>query len=112
MTMYGIGELATADAEVRYRIDGTGERIGVLPATCRATTHSLHAVGYRAFITEGDGTLQISCNACPAANNPDHYWWLTLNGPAPERAELDDEPYRDVAARLRPRGGTPLSTGA
>jgi hypothetical protein len=88
------------DADVVYRIDSTGERIGVLPATCRTGEHSLHKVGYRAHDT-GAGYLHISCNACfqRTPPRPDHYWSLRLNGPTPPRAELDDTPYLKLAIR-------------
>ena len=85
------------DGTVRYRTDYGGERIAVLPATCKRGRHSLAATGYRAVMREGE--LHISCTACAAEPDSDHSWRLIAIGPSAERAELDDEPYRDAARR-------------
>ncbi|MET0134979.1 MAG: hypothetical protein ABW215_15475 [Kibdelosporangium sp.] len=89
------------DGDLIYRTDALGERIGILPATCRRGEHSLHRVGYRAHDTQA-GHLQLSCNACFATTPPrsDHYWALRLTEPTPARAELDDEPYRHLRHSL------------
>jgi hypothetical protein len=89
------------DLDLIYRTDALGVRVGVLPATCRRGEHSLHQAGYRAHDTNS-GYLHVSCNAChgEVPPRPDHYWALRLTGPAPARAELDDEPYLGLPARL------------
>ncbi|MGZ3140446.1 hypothetical protein ACVDFE_00215 [Lentzea chajnantorensis] len=106
--MHWRGENGTErpDAQVRYRIDA-GERVGVLPASCKRGKHSLTQVGYRAT-THGD-VLHVSCEACAAEPNPDHYWTLQLEGALPARAELDDGPYRDVQPRFISR---PVTAGS
>jgi hypothetical protein len=47
---------------VCYRVDSTGERIAILPATCKLGTHSLSAVGFRAVAYKGE--VHVSCAAC------------------------------------------------
>ncbi|TCO60825.1 hypothetical protein [Actinocrispum wychmicini] len=91
------GSMWQSDGDVIYRTDAVGERVGVFPATCRRGEHSLDNVGYRAHDT-GEGFLQISCNACFQETPPryDHYWVLRLSGPAPARAEIDDQPYLNL----------------
>lgn len=86
------------DATVHYRTDGTGGRVGLIPATCKLRLHSLHVVGYTA--TERGGTLHVSCNACAAKPDPDHFWTLRTQPPTPDRAELDDAPYLSITPRL------------
>lgn len=86
------------DATVHYQTDGTGARVGLIPATCKLRIHSLHVVGYTA--TESGGTLRVSCNACTAKPDPDHSWVLRTQPPTPDRAELDDSPYRTISPRL------------
>jgi hypothetical protein len=93
------------DADVIYRIDELGERIGVIPATCRNGEHSLNRVGYRAHETPDGNYLHISCNACAGRTppRPDHYWALHLTGPKPRRAEMNDDPYQDLRDKLATR---------
>jgi hypothetical protein len=84
------------DGAVRYRTDpASGQRVGVLPETCKRGQHSLHQVGYTARTRPPD-LLVIACNACRAALDPDYAWTLTLTQPTPPRAELDDMVYLDI----------------
>ncbi|WP_104481623.1 hypothetical protein V5P93_006259 [Actinokineospora auranticolor] len=84
------------DTPVRYRTSNVGERIAILPATCKVGTHSLARVGYRAQASEQEGVVRVSCNACNENIDVDHFWSLTLTGAAPARVELDDSPYAGV----------------
>lgn len=97
----GIGASWRPHGKVVYRVDPTGARVGVLPATCRRGPHSLHKVGYRA--TEAAGVLHVSCSACGDTTppHPQHYWALETSGPPPDRAELDDRPYAEPLAEIR-----------
>jgi hypothetical protein len=77
------------DADVVYRIDELGERIGVIPATCRNGEHSLHRVGYRARNSRRElpaHQLQRLRRAHPTTTRP-------LLGTAPHRPETT--PGRD-----------------
>ncbi|WP_026422574.1 hypothetical protein [Actinokineospora inagensis] len=84
------------DMAVRYRVSNVGERVAILPATCKTGAHSLARVGYRAQASERDGVVRVSCNACNENVDVDHFWALTLAGSPPARVELDDTPYADV----------------
>lgn len=97
--MHWRGENGTErpDTQVRYRSDA-GERIGVLPASCKRGKHSLATVGYKA--TAHDAVLNLSCEACAAEPHPDHFWVLQLEGDPPARVELDDQAYRGVLPRF------------
>jgi hypothetical protein len=93
------------DTDVVYRSDRFGNRVSVLPATCRAGLHQLGQVGYRAL--ERGRLVVISCALC-AAEHPGrpqrHAWVLRISGPPTQSAELDDIPY------LRLVADTPLLT--
>ncbi|WP_285610526.1 hypothetical protein [Actinokineospora globicatena] len=94
-----------ADVAVRYRTSDIGERVAILPATCKVGAHSLARVGYRAQASEQDGVVRVSCNACNENVDVDHFWALTLVGAPPARVELDDTPYADVVpVMVDPRG--------
>ncbi|PPK63511.1 hypothetical protein V5P93_000434 [Actinokineospora auranticolor] len=82
------------DGPVHYRHTNAGERIGVIPATCKAGAHSLARVGYIAQASEAEGVVRISCRACNEDVDVDHFWVLALSGAPPYSVELDDEPYR------------------
>lgn len=97
----GIGATWRPDGDVVYRTGSCGERVGVLPARCRRNAHDLHREGYRAI--EQDGVLRVSCSACSAERRADHAWALQTRGRQPDRAELDDTPYREIRSRLRQR---------
>jgi hypothetical protein len=84
-------DAARPDGELRYRVDSTGERVAILPATCKLGLHSLDPGVCRAVAD--DGEVQVSCPACAAFPEVDHSWRLTFSGTSPIRAELDDEPY-------------------
>lgn len=93
------------DMAVRYRVSNIGERVAILPATCKVGTHSLARVGYRAQASEQEGVVRVSCNACNENVDVDHFWALTLVGVPPARVELDDQPYADVVpVMFDPRG--------
>jgi hypothetical protein len=85
---------APSDGALVCRVDGTGRRIAVLPATCKAGAHPLTVAQCGATVYAGE--LHLSCPACAAVPGVDHCWRLSLTGPSPERAELDDEPYRHL----------------
>ncbi|SER41004.1 hypothetical protein SAMN04487818_103203 [Actinokineospora terrae] len=94
-----------ADVAVRYRVSNIGERVAILPATCKVGTHSLARVGYLAQASEHEGVVRVSCNACNENVDVDHFWALTLVGAPPARVELDDAPYADVVpVMVDPRG--------
>ncbi len=90
------GTTVTVHGNLVYRLDQVGERVGVIPATCRRGLHSLAVTGYRAYVPD-DEILRVSCTACNT-EAPPHWdqWWLRTTAPAPDRAELDDAPYRDL----------------
>ncbi|MCP2164920.1 hypothetical protein [Goodfellowiella coeruleoviolacea] len=75
----------------RYRVDGTGNRVLVLPMRCPSGRHVLPTTGYRT--TSRDGVLHVECTACATASSPDHAWRLDLAGELPPTAEFDAEPY-------------------
>lgn len=104
-----VGKGWRPDGPAQYRHDPTtGRRVGVLPATCKRGTHSLHEVGYRAT-ERGDGVLVVSCAACSAIPDPDHSWYLTTTAPTPAAAELDDTAYADIEPRFVERRLTPTT---
>lgn len=85
------------DGPVRYRTDpGSGEWVGILPATCKQGRHSLSRTGYTARTVQDTGVLRVECTACVAVRDADYAWSLVLHGPPPARAELDDGPYADI----------------
>lgn len=77
-----------------YRTDpATGDRVGVLPRTCKRGLHDLYRSGYTPQM-RGESLLAIACIACrDVDHSPDYAWSLTTSGPPPARAELDDKPY-------------------
>lgn len=85
---------STADGSLRYRSDGLGGRVAVLPATCRRGLHSLATTGFRALAHSEE--LELLCVACIAGGEPAGKWNLTCRGQLPERAELDDAPYANL----------------
>lgn len=85
---------STTDGTLRYRSDGLGGRIAVLPATCRRGLHALATTGYRALMHSEE--LELRCTACGTAGDPAGTWHLTSRGQLSERAELDDAPYSDL----------------
>lgn len=97
--LQNIGLGSRPDGMVRYRTDRDGARIGVLPARCKRQRHWLHETGYRAVAEAGE--LCVTCTACWNEPNPDHSWRLTLTGPTPVRAELDDEPYAGITPHFQ-----------
>lgn len=91
---------------MRYRTDPiTGDRVGLIPATCKRTVHSLSRTGYQA--REVDGLLRVACIACAQIPSPDYAWVLTTSGPRPVRAELDDDPYTDITPHFILGAGRP-----
>ncbi|GHE80990.1 hypothetical protein GCM10017786_09090 [Amycolatopsis deserti] len=79
------------DGLAYYRVDANGERLIVLPATCRAGRHSLAASGYRAVV--GSAEIAVECQACRAEGASPAAWRLGTSGSVAARAELDDQPY-------------------
>lgn len=86
-------ELVRCDGDARYRVDGAGTRVVVVPATCRRRLHRLAAVGYR--VTQADGVLRVQCNCCNTAGDAEHSWIFRSPGPLANVAELDDAPYNE-----------------
>ena len=86
------------DGALICRVDGTGQRVAVLPATCKRGRHTLDLAHCRATVYQGE--IHIGCPTCAADPGVDHHWRLTTTGPSPERAELDDQPYRDLRHQL------------
>lgn len=97
---------AQPDGTLAYGRDSSGRRVALLPTRCKLGLHTLLPSEYRAVVQ--DGEVHVSCPAC-AADGADHCWRLTVNGPTPDRAELDEETYRDLI--LRRAGSTPLLAG-
>ena len=93
------GDHNACDGTLCYRLDDVGERVAVLPATCRGGGHGLATVGFRAVLSEG--TVVVQCAAC-TVSGVDRPWRLTAVGPSPVRAELDTEPYRNLGPCLTP----------
>ncbi|MGA6168368.1 hypothetical protein [Amycolatopsis magusensis] len=85
-----------SDGPARYRANGLGGRVVVLPATCRRGTHQLPAAGFRALAS--DGAIVVDCFAC-GAGEPVNQWRLSMSGAIAERAEFDDQPYANRPAR-------------
>lgn len=81
------------DGLAHFRVDAHGERLIVLPVTCRAGRHSLAAAGYRAVV--GGGGIAVECWACRADGASPAAWHLGAPGSVAARAELDDQPYLD-----------------
>ncbi len=104
MDLHDIGRGAGPDGAVRYRQE-LGVRVGIAPATCKRGLHSLHEVGYTAHVV--DSELRVSCEACVGEPHPDHCWRLTVQGPAPARAELDDAPYAGIVPNFVQRPVVP-----
>lgn len=93
---------APPDGPLRYRVDSTGTQVAILPARCKLGLHVLAPAECRVIVQEGE--VHLSCPAC-AANGAAHCWRLTTSRPSPDRAELDDDAYRD----LMPRRSTPAT---
>lgn len=93
---------STADGSLRYRSDGLGGRVAVLPATCHRGLHSLANTGYRAWAHAEE--VELECTACATAGEPAGSWHLTSHGQLPERAELDDAPYADLSTPIGSEG--------
>lgn len=94
----GVGGRWRPDGDVRYRYDSNQQLVGILPARCKRRLHSLHVVGYTALersdYPDYVPYLVITCHEC---TGPDNAWTLVrTKSRSPDRAELDDEPYRDV----------------
>jgi len=85
------------DGLVSYRVDPGGERVVVLPATCRAGRHSLVVAGYRA-VANGAG-IAVECQACRVDGVSPAAWHFGTAGPLAARAEFDDQPYLDSRPR-------------
>jgi hypothetical protein len=84
------------DGSLTYKYDSTGRRIALLPARCKLGRHTLGHSEFRAVVH--DGVARISCLAC-ATDGADHFWHLAATAPAPDRAELSDERYFELALR-------------
>ncbi|WP_431907727.1 hypothetical protein [Amycolatopsis thermoflava] len=94
------------DGLVNYRVDPHGERVVILPTTCRVGRHSLVVAGYRA-VADSAG-IAVECQACRAEGVSRAAWHFGTAGPVAARAELDDQPYLDSRARaaaVRPSWG-------
>jgi hypothetical protein len=85
------------DGALRYRVDQTGATIAVLPATCKGGRHII-VPGVSRAISAGD-EVRVHCPACAATPGVDASWRLTSKRPSSDRAELDDEAYRDLFSR-------------
>lgn len=106
VTPFNRGNTWRPDGRVRYRTDhATGERVGILPATCKRGRHTFVGGQYEATVSRPNGleVLRVACLGCRAENDPDYAWLLTLEGPTPARAELDDRPYSDIEPRFMQR---------
>lgn len=88
------------DGKLTYRFDTTGRSVALLPARCKLGRHTLGHSQFRAVVQDGEAT--ISCLAC-ATDGADHFWRLTATAPAPDRAELSEELYFDLALRRAQR---------
>ncbi len=91
------------DGALRYRVDQTGTRIAVLPATCKGGRHIV-VPGVSRAISAG-GEVRVDCPACAATPGVDASWRLTSSHASPDRAELDDHPYGDLIHRVRAATG-------
>lgn len=92
------------DGKLTYRYDSTGHQVALLPARCKLGRHTLGHSQFRAVVQDGEAT--ISCLAC-ATDGADHFWRLTATTPAPDRAELSEELYFDLALRRAQRAISP-----
>jgi hypothetical protein len=91
-------ESSQMDGKLTYRYTTMG-RVALLPARCKLGRHTLGHSQFRAVLQ--DGEARISCLAC-ATDGADHDWRLTATAPAPERAELSEDLYFELA-QLRSR---------
>lgn len=98
---------AQPDGKLAYGRDSTGRPVALLPGMCKRGLHMLAPSEYRAVVR--DGEVHISCPAC-AADGADHCWRLTTGGSIPDRAELDDETYRELILD-RARATSPWAGG-
>lgn len=89
-------EPSQMDGDLTYRCDSTGRLVALLPARCKLGRHTLGHSEFRAVVH--DGEARISCLAC-ATDGADHFWRLTATAPAPDRAELSEELYLELALR-------------
>ena len=89
-------EPSQMDGNLTYRYDSTGQLVALLPARCKLGRHTLGHSEFRAVVQ--DGETRISCLAC-ATDSADHSWRLTTTVPAPDRAELSEELYFELALR-------------
>lgn len=85
------------DGKLTYRYDSTGRQVALLPARCKLGRHTLGHSQFHAVVH--DGEARISCLAC-ATDGADHFWRLSATAPAPDRAELSEELYFELALRL------------
>ena len=99
-------ELSRMDGNLTFRYDSTGQPVALLPARCKLGRHTLGHSQFRAVVQ--DGEAHISCLAC-ATDGADDSWRLATTAPAPDRAELSDERYRELAL-LRAAGLAASST--
>ncbi|MFI6100858.1 hypothetical protein ACIA8G_35360 [Lentzea sp. NPDC051213] len=100
-------EPSQMDGNLTCRYDSTGQLVAVLPARCKLGRHTLGHSEFRAVVR--DGEARIRCLAC-ATDSVDHSWRLTATAPAPERAELSEELYFELALR-RPQAARTSSDG-
>jgi hypothetical protein len=84
---------AQPDGKLAYGRDNSGRTLALLPARCKLGLHTLAPSEYRAIVQ--DGEVHIPCPSC-AAEGADHCWRLTTSRSTPDRAELDEETYRDL----------------
>ncbi|SES34358.1 hypothetical protein SAMN05216188_1366 [Lentzea xinjiangensis] len=82
------------DGTLTFRYDTTGQPVALLPARCKLGRHTLGHSQFRAVVH--DGEVHISCLAC-ANSGADHFWRLAATAPAPDRAELCEELYNELA---------------
>ena len=89
-------EPSQMDGNLTYKYDSTGRLVALLPARCKLGRHTLGHSQFRAVVQ--DGEAHISCLAC-ATDSTDHFWRLTATAPTPDRAELSEELYVELARR-------------
>ena len=87
-----LSPVTAPDGVLVCRVDPvTGERIAVVPATCRRGLHRL-TPGVSPMVASGDH-LSVTCAQCDPISGQAAMWLLSIPRPHPFSAELDDTPY-------------------
>ena len=90
----------TTHGPARYRVDGHGTHVVIVPTHCPSRRHSLATTGCR--IIETSDTLTVTCHQCTDAAHPEHSWILATGGRQAQSAEFGDAPYAGLLGTATP----------